>query len=86
LDIVKDMKKKISKSGLIDDLVDHVSTTGNCILFRRVKKCPVAMIPVPDAAFLKKIEDEIDRRAIMKARKERHKAVPLEKIREKYGL
>jgi hypothetical protein len=52
LDIVKGMKNKISKSGLID----------------------------------KKIEDEIDRRVILKAWKERHKAVPLEKIREKYGL
>ena len=43
-------------------------------------------MPVADMKWIEELEDELDRKAIEKGRKERHKGVPWEKIKADLGL
>ena len=80
------MGKAKAKREVLDDLVDHVLANGDCILFRRRGRKMAALVPIVNEKLLRRIEDEIDLLAAAKARKEKHKAIPLEKIRAKYGI
>ncbi|MFA5865557.1 MAG: hypothetical protein WC975_12835 [Phycisphaerae bacterium] len=66
-------------------LIDEVSETGHCVVFRGRGRKRVALIPVPDDEFLERIEEQIDLRLAKKRKKERG-GVTIEELCRKYGV
>ncbi len=66
------------------DLVNRAEYAGERTVVQRRKKPVAAIVPIEDLELIERYEDELDRRLIRKARKE--KTVPWEKIKSELGL
>ena len=82
------MAKRVSASKARDqfaEIINRVAYGGETVLVHRRRKPVAAIIPLDDPKFLERIEDELDIRAVRRARKEKG-SVPWEKIKKDLGL
>jgi len=68
------------------DALNRVLYQGERIILERRGKGVAAIVSIEDLELLEQLEDEIDLKAIRKARKEKGKNVPLESIKERLGM
>jgi prevent-host-death family protein len=66
------------------DIVNRAEYAGERTIVHRRKKPVAAVVPVEDLELIERYEDELDARAIKKARKE--KTVSWEQIKKEIGL
>jgi prevent-host-death family protein len=66
------------------DIVNRAEYAGERTIVHRRKKPVAAVVPIEDLELLERYEDELDRRLIKKARKE--KMIPWEQVKKELGL
>jgi prevent-host-death family protein len=66
------------------ELVNRAEYAGERTIVHRRKKPVAALVPIEDLELLERYEDELDRRLIKKARKE--KTIPWEQVKKDLGL
>jgi prevent-host-death family protein len=66
------------------DIVNRAEYAGERTIVHRRKKPVAAVVPVEDLELIERYEDELDARAIKKARKE--KTVAWEQVKKEIGL
>lgn len=70
----------------LSEALNRVAYSGERIVLRRHGKPVAAMVPVADLRMIEEIEDRADIEAVRKARKEKGKPIPWEKIKRELGL
>jgi prevent-host-death family protein len=66
------------------DIVSRAEYAGERTILHRRHKPVAAIVPIEDLELIERYEDELDRRLIRKARKE--KSIPLEQVKKELGL
>jgi prevent-host-death family protein len=70
----------------LTDLVNEVNDSGERIVIGRRNKKMAALIPVDEAEWLEKKEDEADLKAARRALQKGGKPIPWEKLKKDLGL
>ena len=65
------------------DIVNRAEYAGERTIVHRRKKPVAAVVPIEDLELIERYEDELDRRLIRKARKER--SIPWEQVERELG-
>ena len=66
------------------DIISRAEYAGERTVVHRRKKPVAAVVPIEDLELIERYEDELDRRLIRKARKE--KSIPWEQAKKQLGL
>jgi len=66
------------------EIVSRAEFAGERTILHRRKKPVAAVVPIEDVALLERFEEEMDRKAVRKARKE--KTIPWEQAKKQLGL
>jgi prevent-host-death family protein len=62
------------------DIINRAAYAGERVIVHRRKKPVAAVVPIEDLELIERLEDQSDRRAIRKARKE--KTIPWEQVKK----
>ncbi|WP_437228005.1 type II toxin-antitoxin system prevent-host-death family antitoxin [Planctomicrobium sp. SH661] len=68
------------------DALNRVLYQGERIILERRGKGVAAIVSIEDLELLEQLEDEIDLKAVRKARKEKGKTVSLESVKTRLGM
>jgi prevent-host-death family protein len=64
----------------------RIALRGDRVIVTRRGKKLFALVPVEDAEFMERREDESDLRAIRRAKKDKRPSIPWEKVKKDLGL
>lgn len=81
------MSKQLTTStarSQFSDIISRAEFAGERTIVHRRKKPVAAVVPIEDLELIERYEDELDRRLIRKARKE--KSIPWEQAKKQLGL
>jgi prevent-host-death family protein len=68
------------------DALNRAAYGGERVILERRGKPVAVLVSMDDLELLERLEDEVDLKAVRKARKEKAKSVPLAKVKSRLGM